>query len=90
MSITRRDFLIGSAALAAGASVSTLFSLPKHHSDRRSKRSRVAVLRAEQYSQQIDRILAEGLRLISPSTCELPCVRFTTVKNRPIEPLRAA
>ena len=63
MSITRRDFLIGSAALAAGASVSAPFFLPKYHSDRRPRRSRVAVLRAELYSQQIDQILTEGLRL---------------------------
>jgi uncharacterized protein (DUF362 family) len=64
VSLTRRDFLIGSAALAAGASVSTPFFLPKYHSDRRPKRSRVAVLRAEQYSQQLDQILGEGLRLL--------------------------
>ena len=63
MSVTRRDFLIGSAALAAGASVSAPFFLPKYHSDRRPRRSRVAVLHVEQYSQQIDQILAEGLRL---------------------------
>jgi uncharacterized protein (DUF362 family) len=63
LSLTRRDFLIGSAALAAGASVSTPFFLPKYHSDRRPKRSRVAVLRAEQYCPQLDQILGEGLRL---------------------------
>jgi uncharacterized protein (DUF362 family) len=63
MNPTRRDFLIGSAALAAGASVSTPFFLPQYHSDRRPRRSRVAVLNAEQYSQQLDQIVAEGLRL---------------------------
>lgn len=63
MSLTRRDFLIGSAALAAGASVTTPFVLPKYHLDRRSKRSRVAVLRAEQYDQQLGRIVEERLRL---------------------------
>jgi uncharacterized protein (DUF362 family) len=63
LSLTRRDFLIGSAALGAGASVSTPFFLPKYHSDRRSKRSRVAVLLAEQYCSQLDQILWEGLRL---------------------------
>jgi len=62
LSLTRRGFLIGSAALAAGASVSTPFFLSKYHSDRRPKRSRVAVLRAEQYCQQLDQILGEGLR----------------------------
>jgi len=63
VTLTRRDFLITTAALAAGASVSTPFFLPKYHSDRRPKRSRVAVLRAEQYCQQLDQILGEGLRL---------------------------
>jgi len=63
LSLTRRDFLIGSAALAAGASVSTPFFLPKYHSNRRPKRSRVVVLHAEQYCQQLDQMLREGLRL---------------------------
>jgi len=61
--LTRRDFLLASAALAAGASVSTPFFLPKCRSDRRPNRSRVAVLHAEQYCQQLGRILAEGLEL---------------------------
>ncbi len=63
MSVTRRDFLIGSAALAAGATVTTPFFLPKYHSDRRPKRSRVAILDAQQYSQQLNQMLAAGLRL---------------------------
>jgi uncharacterized protein (DUF362 family) len=62
VSVTRRDFLIGSAALAAGATVTAPFLLPKYHSDRRPKRSRVAILNAQQYSQQLDQILATGLR----------------------------
>lgn len=49
--------------MAAGASVSTPFFVPKYHWDRRPKRSRVAVLHAEQYSQQLDQILGEALRL---------------------------
>ena len=60
---SRRSFLVGSAALAAGASVSVPFFLPKYHSDRRAKRSRVAILNVEQYSQRIDEVLASGLRL---------------------------
>jgi uncharacterized protein (DUF362 family) len=63
MNLTRRDFLIGSAALAAGASVSVPFFLPKYHSVQRPKRSRVATLNVEQYSQEIDRVLAAGLAL---------------------------
>ena len=60
---SRRSFLVGSAALAAGASVSVPFFLPKYHSDRRAKRSRVAILNVEQYSERIDEVLASGLRL---------------------------
>jgi uncharacterized protein (DUF362 family) len=60
---SRRSFLIGSAALAAGASVSVPFLLPKYHLDRRAKRSRVAILNVDQYSQRIDEVLASGLRL---------------------------
>ena len=63
MSVTRRDLLIGSAALAAGAAVTAPFLLPKYHSDQRLKRSRVAILRVHQYSQELDQLLAAGLRL---------------------------
>ena len=63
MSVTRRELLIGSAALAAGAVVTTPFLLPKFHSDHRLRRSRVAVLHAHQYSQDLDQILATALRL---------------------------
>ena len=63
MNLTRRDFLIGSAALAAGASVSAPFLLPKYHSVQRPKRSRVAILNVEQYAQEIDHLLAAGLSL---------------------------
>ena len=65
MRLTRRDFLVGSAALAAGASVSVPFLLPRYHIDRRPRRSRVAILQAERYSQQLDQTLAAGLRLFS-------------------------
>ena len=63
MSVTRRELIIGSAALAAGAVVTTPFLLPKFHSDQRLRRSRVAVLHAHQYSQDLDQILATALRL---------------------------
>ena len=63
MSVTRRDFLIGSGALAAGTAVTAPFLLPKYHSDRRRKRSRVAILHADQYSQDLDQLITAGLRL---------------------------
>lgn len=63
MSINRRDLLIGTAALAAGASVSVPFFRPQYHAVRRPKRSRVAILRVENYSQKMDEILLAGLQL---------------------------
>jgi uncharacterized protein (DUF362 family) len=63
VSVTRREFLITSAAVAVGASVSAPFFLPKYHADRRPKRSRVAVLDVEQYADRIDQVLEEGLKL---------------------------
>jgi hypothetical protein len=63
VSLTRRDFLVGTAALAAGTAVTTPFLLPKYHSDQRPKRSRVAILDAPQYSDRLDEIIASGFRL---------------------------
>lgn len=63
MNLTRRDFLIGSAAVAAGTSVSAPFFLPQFHVDRRPRRSRVAILHADHYSQGLDQTLSTGLRL---------------------------
>jgi uncharacterized protein (DUF362 family) len=65
VNLTRRDFLIGGAALAAGSAVTTPFLLPKYHWDNRPKRSRVAILDAPQYSDQLDQIIAAGLRLFA-------------------------
>jgi uncharacterized protein (DUF362 family) len=62
MSITRRDLLVGSAGLAAGASVTVPFLLPKYHFDRRPKRSRVAILNVEQYSSKLENILQAALQ----------------------------
>src|SRR5712675_769218 len=63
MILSRRNFLVGSASLAAGASVSVPLFLPKYHLVRRAQRSRVAILHVERYSQGIDQVLASGLRL---------------------------
>jgi len=65
LSITRRDFQIASAALGCGTLVSAPFFLPKYHFDRRPERSRVAVLHAEHYSQNLDEVLRGGLRLFA-------------------------
>ena len=63
MTLTRRDLLVGSAAMAAGASVSAPFLLPNYQNDRRPPRSRVAILHAERYYHELDQSLAAGLRL---------------------------
>ena len=63
MSVTRREFIVGSAALAAGTAVTAPFLVPRFHSDHRPRRSRVAILHAQQYSQELDQILTAGLRL---------------------------
>jgi uncharacterized protein (DUF362 family) len=63
MSITRRDLLVGSAGLAAGAAVAAPFLLPKYHFDHRPKRSRVAILNVDLYSHNLKNILETALRL---------------------------
>jgi uncharacterized protein (DUF362 family) len=65
MSISRRDLLIGTAATAAGASISVPSLSPRYHDVRRPKRSRVAILRVENYSQKLGETLFAGLRLFS-------------------------
>lgn len=63
MTISRRDLLIGTGALAAGASVSLPYLLPRYRQDRRPKRSRVAILRMDDYVQSIQDSLRRGLQL---------------------------
>ena len=65
MSITRRDLLVGSAGLVAGAAVAAPSLVPKYHFDRRPKRSRVAILNVDQYSPKVEEILESALRLFS-------------------------
>jgi len=61
MTISRRDLLIAGTALAAGVSVSAPFLRPRYRVDRRPVRSRVALLRLEDYSRPIDELLFLGL-----------------------------
>ena len=63
MRISRRDLLIGTGAVAAGASVSVPFFLPRYRQDRRPRRSRVAILRTENYVPRIQDSLRRGLQL---------------------------
>ncbi|HLY61317.1 MAG TPA: DUF362 domain-containing protein [Terriglobia bacterium] len=60
--MTRRTVLAGSAGLAAGGIASLPFLLPKYDKVRRPGRSRVAILPANSYSQNLEKLLMEGLR----------------------------
>lgn len=61
--MTRRNLLEGSMGLAAGAATSLPFFVPKYDQDRRPHRSRVAILHANEYSEQLEQDLMLGLRL---------------------------
>ena len=63
MKFDRRTFLAGSLGLAAGATTTSLLALPKYHVNRRRPRSRVAILTAESYSEDLEQILWHGLDL---------------------------
>ena len=63
MTISRRDLLIGTGAVAAGASVSVPYYWPRYRQDRRPKCSRVAVLRVDDYVQSVEDSLRCGLQL---------------------------
>lgn len=55
--------MTASLGLAAGASTTALLNRPKYQVTRRQPRSRVAILRAESYSHDLDSILHSGLGL---------------------------
>jgi uncharacterized protein (DUF362 family) len=63
MTISRRDLLIGTGAVAAGASVSVPYLLPRYRKDSRPRRSHVAILRIEDYVQSIQESLRRGLQM---------------------------
>jgi uncharacterized protein (DUF362 family) len=63
MKLDRRTFLTASLGLAAGASTTALLNRPKYHVTRRQRRSRVASLTAESYSDNLESILYSGLNL---------------------------
>ncbi len=55
--------MTASLGLAAGASTTALLNRPKYHVTRRQPRSRVAILRAESYSHNLENILHSGLEM---------------------------
>src|SRR2546422_3663515 len=60
----RRDWLIASAAVTGSALAMRLHE-PKYSRDLRPKRSRVAILHADQYSDKLDELVYDGLRLFN-------------------------
>jgi uncharacterized protein (DUF362 family) len=63
MKLDRRTFLTASLGLAAGASTTALMNRPRYHVSRKLPRSRVAILRAESYSHNLENMLYSGLEL---------------------------
>lgn len=62
MNFTRRDFLVGGVAVAAGTAVTAPFFWPKHGATQALPRSRVAILRAAGYAADLEQLLTAGLR----------------------------
>jgi uncharacterized protein (DUF362 family) len=60
--MNRRDWLVASAAVT-GSALTMRFQRPKYSRDLCPSRSRVAVLHADQYSDRLDNLIYEGLRL---------------------------
>ena len=63
--MTRRTILAGSMGLAAGAATTAPFLLPRYDADCRPPRSRVAILHASDYSEDLTGILFDGMRLFN-------------------------
>jgi len=63
MSIDRRRFVGSAAGMAATTSVAADWFWPKHSVSYRRSRSFVAILNASEYSEKIDALLMDGLRL---------------------------
>lgn len=63
MTISRRDLLVGAAAVTVGAAVSIPHLMPRYHFVRRPRRSHMAILHVDEYSERIEEILFQGLQL---------------------------
>jgi len=60
--MNRRDWLIGSAAIT-GSALTVRLQGRKYARDLRPKHSRIAILHADQYSDKLDELVYDGLRL---------------------------
>jgi len=63
--MNRRDWLIASAAATGSALTMMRLQQHKYSRDLRPKRSRVAILHADQYSDKLDELVYDGLRLFN-------------------------
>jgi len=63
MKLDRRRFLGSSVGVAAAAGVTAEWVWPKYSVSHRRRRSAVAVLNAGEYSEKIEALLLDGLRL---------------------------
>jgi hypothetical protein len=63
--MNRRDWFIASAAATGSALTMMGLQQRKYSRDLRPKRSRVAILHADQYSDKLDALVYEGLRLFN-------------------------
>src|SRR2546427_5162991 len=60
--MNRRDWLTASAAVT-GSALTLQFQRRKYSRDFRPKISRIAILNADQYSDKLDQLVLDGLRL---------------------------
>ncbi len=63
--MNRRDWLISSAAVTGSALTAMRLRRPKYTRDIRLKRSRIAVLHTDEYSDKLDELVYHGLRLFN-------------------------
>src|SRR5215831_8458072 len=63
--MNRRDCLISSAAATGSALTATRLRRSKYIRDLRPKRSRIAVLNTDEYSDKLDQLVYHGLRLFN-------------------------
>src|ERR1700680_1644222 len=62
--MNRRDWLVASAAVT-GSALTMRIQQRKYSHDLRPKRSRVAILHTDQYSDKLDELVYDGLRLFN-------------------------
>src|SRR5688572_28750721 len=62
--MNRRQWLVGSAAVA-GSALTVRWQQRKYSRDLRPKRSRIAVLNTDRYSDELDDLVYRGIRLFN-------------------------